>query len=168
MRTIQSLALLAIVLFSLNTVSAQYGNYGYGGMGGNGMNQRGGGMNQMGSSMGQQSQPEKPKEIPAEVTAATIMEDMKPALNLDELQAIAVSNVLIESIKAQGVLLKQEYNQEDQMKNFKALAETTDRKINQFLSQEQKEKYLAFKEDRKSAKKSKEKSKSKKEKEKKD
>lgn len=164
MRTIQSLAILAIVLFSMHTVSAQYGNYGYGGMGGNGINQRGGGMNQMGSSMGQQSQPEKPKEIPAEVTAATIMEDMKPALNLDELQAIAVSNVLIESIKAQGVLLKQEYNQEDQMKNFKALAETTDRKINQFLSQEQKEKYLAFKEDRKSAKKSKEKSKSKKEK----
>ena len=160
MRTIQSLALLVIVLFSMNTISAQYGNYGYGGMGGNGMNQRGGGMNQMGSSMGPQSQPEKPKEIPAEVTAATIMEDMKPALNLDELQAIAVSNVLIESIKAQGVLLKQEYNQEDQMKNFKALAETTDRKINQFLSQEQKEKYLAFKEDRKSAKKSKEKSKS--------
>ena len=161
MRTIQSLALLAFVLFSMNTVSAQYGNYG---MGGNQMNQRGGGMNQMGNNMGQQSQPEKPKEIPAEVTAAAIMEDMKPALNLDELQVIAVSNVLIESIKAQGVLLKQEYNQEDQMKNFKALAESTDRKINQFLSQEQKEKYLAFKEDRKSVKKSKEKSKLKKEK----
>jgi len=165
MRTIQSITLIAFVLFSMNIVSAQFGNNG---MGGNGMNQRGNGMNQMGSSMGQQSQPEKPKEIPAEVTAAAIMEDMKPALNLDELQVIAVSNVLTESIKTQGVLLKQEYNQEDQMKNFQALAESTDRKINQFLSPEQKEKYLAFKENRKSQKKSKEKSKSKKEKEKKD
>jgi hypothetical protein len=145
----------------MNIVSAQYGNNG---MGRNGMNQRGYGMNQMGSSTGQQSQPEKPKEIPAEVTVAKIMEDMKPALNLDELQAIAVSNVLTESIRTQGVLLKQEYSQEDQMKNFQALAETTDRKINQFLSQEQKEKYLIFKEDRKSQKKSKEKSKKEKEK----
>lgn len=161
MRTIQSVTLLALVLFSINTVSAQFGNNG---MGGGGMNQRG--MNQMGSSMGQQSQPEKPKEIPAEVTAAAIMEDMKPALNLDELQVIAVSNVLTESIKTQGVLIKQEYNQEDQMKNFQALAESTDRKINQFLNPEQKEKYLAFKLDRKSQKKSKEKSKEKKEKEK--
>lgn len=164
MKTIQSIMLIVFTLFSINIVSAQYGNNG---MGGYGMNQRGNGMNQMGNSMGQQSQPEKPKEIPAEVTAANIMEDMKPALNLDELQVIAVSNVLIESIKTQGVLLKQEYNQEDQMKNFQALAETTDRKINQFLSQEQKEKYLLFKEDRKNQKKSKEKSKAKKEKEKK-
>lgn len=161
MRTIQSITLIAFVLLSINIASAQFGNNG---MGGNGMNQRGNGMNQMGSSMGQQSQPEKPKEIPAEVTAAAIMEDMKPALNLDELQVIAVSNVLTESIKTQGVLLKQEYNQEDQIKNFQALAESTDRKINQFLNPEQKEKYLAFKEDRKSQKKSKEKSKSKKEK----
>ena len=163
MRTIQSIALSIFVLFSINIVSAQYGNNGFGG---NGMNQRGNGMNQMGSSMGQQSQPEKPKEIPAEVTVAKVMEEMKPALNLDELQVIAISNVLTESIRTQGVLLKQEYSQEDQMKNFQSLAETTDRKINQFLSQEQKEKYLVFKEDRKNQKKSKEKSKSKKEKEK--
>jgi len=161
MKTIRSITLIGFTLFSMNIVSAQYGNNG---MGRNGMNQRGYGMNQMGSSMGQQSQPEKPKEIPAEVTAAKIMEDMKPALNLDELQVIAVSNVLTESIRTQGVLLKQEYNQEDQMKNFQALAESTDRKINQFLSQEQKEKYLVFKEDRKSQKKSKEKSKKEKEK----
>jgi hypothetical protein len=164
MRTIQPILLIVFVLFSTNIVSAQFGNNG---MGGNGMNQRGNGMNQMGSSMGQQSQPEKPKEIPAEVTVAAIMEDMKPALNLDELQVIAISNVLTESIRTQGVLLKQEYSQEDQMKNFQALAETTDRKINQFLSQEQKEKYVLFREDRKNQKKTKEKSKSKKEKEKK-
>ena len=147
MRTIQSILLIVFVLFSTNIVSAQFGNNG---MGGNGMNQRG--LNQMGNNM-PQSEPEKPKEIPAEVTTALIMEEMKPVLVLDELQVIAISNVLTESIKTQGVLLKQEYSQEDQMKNFQALAETTDRKINQFLSQEQKEKYLVFKEDRKKPKK---------------
>ena len=165
MKTIKTVTVSIFVLFSINIVSAQFGNNG---MGGNGMNQRGNGMNQMGSSMGQQSQPEKPKEIPAEVTVAKVMEEMKPALNLDELQVIAISNVLAESMRTQGVLLKQQYSQEDQIKNFQALSETTDRKINQFLSQEQKEKYLVFKEDRKSQKKSKEKSKSKKEKEKKE
>lgn len=159
MRTIQTIAVSIFVLFSINIVSAQYGNNGYGGRG----NGYGGsnGMNQMGSSMNQQSQPEKPKEIPAEVTVAKVMEEMKPALNLDELQVIAISNVLSESIRTQGVLLKQEYSNEDQMKNFQALSETTDRKINQFLNQEQKEKYLVFKEDRKTSKKSKEKSKGK-------
>ena len=163
MRTIQTIAVSIFVLFSINIVSAQYGNNGYGGRG----NGYGGsnGMNQMGSSMSQQSQPEKPKEIPAEVTVAKVMEEMKPALNLDELQVIAISNVLTESIRTQGVLLKQEYSNEDQMKNFQALSETTDRKINQFLNQEQKEKYLVFKEDRKNPKKSKGKSNSKEKKE---
>lgn len=157
MRTIQTIAISVFVLFSINIVSAQYGNNGYGGNGYGGSN----GMNQMGSSMNQQSQPEKPKEIPAEVTVAKVMEEMKPALNLDELQVIAISNVLTESIRTQGVLLKQEYSNEDQIKNFQALSETTDRKINQFLNQEQKEKYIVFKEDRKTQKKSKEKSKGK-------
>lgn len=161
MRTIQTIAISVFVLFSINIVSAQYGNNGYGGngYGGNGYGGSNG-MNQMGSSMSQQSQPEKPKEIPAEVTVAKVMEEMKPALNLDELQVIAISNVLTESIRTQGVLLKQEYSQDEQMKNFQALSETTDRKINQFLNQEQKEKYLVFKEDRKNQKKTKSKGKS--------
>lgn len=166
MKTIKTVTVSVFVLFSINIVSAQYRNNGYGN--GGGMNQMGNGMNQMGSSMNQQSQPEKPKEIPVEVTVGKVMEEMKPALNLDELQVIAISNVLAESMRTQGVLLKQQYSQEDQMKNFQALSETTDRKINQFLSPEQKEKYIVFKEDRKSQKKSKEKSKSKKEKEKKE
>ncbi len=165
MKTTQTFLVFAFMFLSITSASAQYGGNGYGGYGGNGYGgggYGGGGMNQMGSVMNQQSQPEKPKEIPVEVTVGTIIEKMKPALNLDELQAIAISNVLTESIKAQGVLLKQEFSQEDQIKNFQALSETTDRKINQFLSKEQKEKYLVFKEDMKNQKKSKEKSKSKK------
>ena len=148
------------MILSITTVSAQYGGNGYGnnGYGGGGMN-RGGGMNQMGGSMNQGSQPEKPREVPVEETVALVIDQMKPALNLDELQTIAISNVITDSMKAQGVLLKQDFSNEDQMKNFQALSEITDRKINQFLSPEQKEKYLVFKEDRKNQKKPKDKSK---------
>lgn len=164
MRTRQTFLVFAFILLSITSVSAQYGGNGYGGgYGGNGYgNGYGGGMNQMGGGMNQQSQPEKPKEIPADVTAAKIVEEMKPALNLDELQVIAIKNVLIESLNTQGRILKQDTNQDEQMKDFQALAESTDRKINQFLSKEQKEKYLVFKEDRKTQKKSKDKSKDKK------
>ncbi|WP_269240134.1 hypothetical protein [Flavobacterium limnophilum] len=165
MRTRQTFLVFAFMLLSITSVSAQYGGNGYGG-GGYGGNGYGGGMNQMGSAMNQQSQPEKPKEIPADVTAAKIVEQMKPALNLDELQVIAITNVLIESLNTQGRILKQDSTQDEQMKDFQALSESTDRKINQFLSKEQKEKYLVFKEDRKNQKKSKEKSKSKPKKEK--
>lgn len=169
MRTRQTFLVFAFMLLSITGVSAQYGGNGYGNGYGGGYgygNGYGGGMNQMGSTMNQ-SQPDKPKEIPADVTAAKIVEDMKPALNLDELQAIAITNVLIESINTQGRILKQDTTQDEQMKDFQALSESTDRKINQFLSKEQKEKYLVFKEDRKNQKKSKDKSKSKKNKEKK-
>ncbi|SHG95760.1 hypothetical protein SAMN05443549_10937 [Flavobacterium fluvii] len=165
MRTRQTFLVFAFMLLSVTSVSAQYGGNGYGGngYGGNGYggNGYGGGMNQMGSAMNQQSQPEKPKEIPADVTAAKITADMKPALNLDELQVIAITNVLIESLNTQGRILKQDSTQDEQMKDFQALSESTDRKINQFLNKEQKEKYLVFKEDRKNQKKSKDKSKSK-------
>ncbi len=169
MKTTQTFLVFTFTILSITSVFAQYGGNGYGGYGGNGYGgggYGGGGMNQMGSMMNQQGQPEKPKEIPVEVSVANIIEQMKPALNLDELQVIAISNVLTESIKAQGVLLKQEFSQEDQIKNFQALLENTDRKINQFLSKEQKEKYLVFKEERKNKKKTKEKSKSKEKKEK--
>jgi hypothetical protein len=169
MRTRQTFLVFAFILLSITSASAQYGGNGYGG-GGYGGNGYGGGrgMNQMNGGMNQGSQPEKPKEIPAEETAAKVVAEMKPALNLDELQAIAISNVLIESLNTQGRILKQDSTQDEQMKDFQALAESTDRKINQFLSKDQKEKYLVFKEDRKNQKKSKDKSKSKKKEEKKE
>lgn len=145
------------MIFSINTISAQYGG-GYGGYGGygggyGGMNRgmSGGGMNR---SMNQQNTPDKPKEIPIEVTISKIMEKMTPALKLDELQVIAISNVIKESLDTQGRILKQETSQDEQAKNFKILSETTDRKIMDFLNADQKPKYLAFKEDRKSQKES--------------
>jgi hypothetical protein len=164
MKTKNTFLASIFMLFSITTISAQYGNNGYGnnGYGGNGYGS-GNGMNQMGGM--QRSQPEKPKEIPAEETVAKLMVDMKPALGLDELQVIAISNVLIESINTQGRILKQDSTQDEQMKDFQVLSENTDRKIMDFLNKDQKEKYLTFKEDRKNQKKSKSKEK-KKEKEK--
>lgn len=150
MEKLRSLLVMLFTLFSISTISAQFGN-GYGG--GNGLN-GGNRMSQMGG-MNQQSQPEKPKEIPVEVTVGKIIDMMKPEINLDELQVIAISNVLAESIRTQGILMKQVTNQEDQIKDFKALSEVTDRKIMDFLNVEQKPKYLAFKEGLKTNKKSK-------------
>lgn len=160
MKATQIFAVLTFIL-SITGVSAQYGTNPYGG----GYNGR---MNNSMSQINQPSQPEsKPKEIPVEVTAAKIVEEMKPNLNLDELQVIAITNVVKESLREQGILMKQEYTQEDQIKNFKALAETTDQKINQFLSKEQREKYITYKEETRYKKKTKEKkSKSKEKKEK--
>jgi hypothetical protein len=154
MKINQAFLIFTFISLSITSVSAQYGGNGYGSNGYNGSGR-------MNSGMNQPSEPSKPKEIPVEVTAAKIMEEMKPALNLDELQVIAITNVLKESLRQKGVLLKQEYSQEDQIKNFKALAETTDQKINQFLSKEQKEKYIIYKEENQFKKKAKEKSKSK-------
>jgi len=147
MKTIQTLFVLALMLLSINTVSAQYGNNGYsnGGYGGSGR------MNQMNQERSQ----DKPKEIPVEVTIGKIMEKLKPELNLDALQEIAISNVLAESLRTQGILMKAESSQEQKILEFKALSETTDRKVNEFLNEDQKIKYKVFKEDSKNPKKSK-------------
>jgi hypothetical protein len=151
MKSIQKIVLPLFVLLYSQTISAQYGNgYGNNGYG----NVNGYGSNSMGQ-MDQGSQQESEKVIPVEVTVSKIMKEMTPAINLDELQVIAISNVLKESMNTQGRILKQNATQEEQMENFKILAETTDRKILEFLNKDQKEKYLVFKEESKNPKKSK-------------
>lgn len=158
MKTIQILFICVIMLLSINTISAQYGNGGYnngyggGGYGGNGYG--GSGSGRM-SQMNQDRSHDKPKEIAPEVTVGKIMDKMKVDIILDELQVIAISNVLLESLRTQGILLKQEVSQDEKIKNFQALSENTDRQINAFLNNDQKAKYLLFKEDRKNPKKSK-------------
>ncbi len=122
----------------MTTIYAQFGNSGFG----NGMDRRNNGMNQINQGIPE----DKPEEIPVEKTVAEIIERMKPAINLDELQVIAISNVLKESIREQGILLKQNFSQEDQIKNFQALSEVTDRKIVAFLNKDQKANYFIFKE----------------------
>lgn len=149
MKTIQSIFLLVFTLLCINSVSAQYGNgynNGYGGGGYGGGYGRGGGMGMDRSMMqaGPQSS-SKPKEIPAEETAAKIVEQMKPAVNLDELQAIAITNVFAESIREQGVLMKNESSSQDEkIEQITALRESTTKKATSFLNPDQVEKYNTF------------------------
>ncbi|KLT68489.1 MULTISPECIES: hypothetical protein [Flavobacterium] len=163
MKSIQSLFLLVFTLLCVTSVSAQYGNgynNGYGG-GGNGYG-RGGGMGMDRSMMqaGPQGSPSKPKEIPAEETAAKITEQMKPVVNLDELQVIAITNVFADSLREQGILLKNESSSQDQkIEQMKALKESTTKKITAFLNPDQIEKYNSFMTDFKEVKKSKSKKK---------
>jgi hypothetical protein len=146
MKPTHTLLLLVFTFFCFNAASAQYGggyNNGYGG-GGYG---RGGGMGMDRSMMGgqQQGTPSKPKEIPAEETAAKIVEQMKADVNLDELQAIAITNVFADSMKEQGVLLKNESSsQEQKIEQIKALRESTNKKVIAFLNPDQVEKYNTF------------------------
>jgi hypothetical protein len=149
MNFIKSFLILTVVLFSSYDVSAQFGNGGFGNRGGNNR-----GMN---SGMQEQRTPEKPKEIPVEVTVAKIIEQIKSPLSLDELQVIAISNILSENIRTQGMLIKSEVPQEAKMENLKALAEVTDRKIMDMLNADQKEKFKALNEEAQKPKKSKKK-----------
>lgn len=160
MKPTQSLFLLVFVLFCINSVSAQYGNGYNNGYGGNGYG-RGGGMGMDRSMMqGPQSSPSKPKEVPVEETAAKIVEQMKPEVNLDELQAIAITNVFADSMREQGVLLKNESSsQEEKMEQIKALRESTTKKVTAFLNPDQIEKYTFFMENFKETKKTKSKKK---------
>jgi hypothetical protein len=148
---------ILFLLFSSTTLFAQYGGYGggYGGYGGG----YGGRMSQMGGMGGMNQHQEKPKEIPIEVTVGKIMEQLKPELQLDALQEIAIANILTGSIKSQGAIIKQEISQDDKVKEIQTLSELTDSKIKQLLTQSQKEKYKAMQEDAKNPKKMKKKKK---------
>lgn len=146
MKTIQQILLLAVTMLSFNTAFAQYGYNGYGG-----------GYNRNNLSQINQT-PTKPREIPVEETVGKIMEQLKPELNLDPLQEIAIANIYTEMVKSQTAIIKNEnINQEEKSNQIKALFEVNDRKINEYLNEEQKEKYKAFKENGGKKKKSKKK-----------
>lgn len=170
MKPIQTLFIIAFGFFCFNTASAQYGNgynNGYGGGYGGGYG-RGGGMGMDRSMMqGPQQNTSKPKEVPVEETAAQLVEQMKPEVNLDELQAIAITNVLADSMREQGVLLKNESSSQDQkIEQIKALRESTNKKITAFLTPDQVVKYTAFMDNFKEIKKPKSKKKKDKDKDK--
>lgn len=159
MKKIVSIISILFLLFTCPNAFAQYGGYGnsYGGYGGsNGYNGR---ISQMGGMGGMNQHQEKPKEIPVEVTVGKIMEQLKPELQLDALQEIAVANILTASIKSQGAIIKQEISQDDKVKEIQTLSDLTDAKIKQLLTQTQKEKYKAMQEDAKNPKKMKKKKK---------
>ncbi len=153
MKYFQILFVFTLMLLCNTNVFAQYGNNGYGnnGYGRGGFGSNNGRMGQM--NQGQQER-EAPKEIPIEVTVGKIMEKLRPELNLDQLQEIAIANVLAESIRSQGILLKAETPQEQKFKEIKALSEVTDRKINEFLNDDQKVKFKELNEEGNNSKKS--------------
>lgn len=90
---------------------------------------------------------EKEKNIEKTVT------NLKNALELDELQIIAIKQIITESIRSESIILKKEESDEDKMKAIQALSETTDTKIVALLSISQKEKFKDLKESLKKKKK---------------
>nr|WP_315167324.1 hypothetical protein [uncultured Flavobacterium sp.] len=164
MKPIQKLVILVFLFTSVNSAFAQYSNSGYGGGYNRGYGSGYGGgsrMSQMNGGMSQER--DKPKEIPVEVTVGKIMDNLKSRIDLDELQVIAISNILTESIRSQGIVMKQETSQEAKINDIKALSEITDSKVMVLLNSDQKEKYLLMKDEFKNPKKSKSDKKSKKE-----
>ena len=140
MKTIQTVIVSAFILLSINTISAQFGNNGFGG----GNNR----MGQMNRGMSQPSLPETRKEVPIEDIVSKVMVKLKTELTLDELQVIAISNIMTEAVKSQEALRKKESSQEDKMIETKALSEATDLKIMYLLYKEQKVKYKVLVDER--------------------
>jgi len=151
MKVFKTVFFVVFLFLSANTISAQYGNgYGGGGYGGGGYGGNSyGRSNQMGQ-MSQSNQQSAPKPIPAEVTAAKIVEYYKKELNLDALQEVVLTNIYTKSLKKQDALIKKESSDEEKAKEFKVLGEMTDLEVMQILNKDQKAKYQILSEDRKS------------------
>ncbi len=144
-----------ILLFSMQSLVAQYGQggYGQGGMGQRGM---GGGMGQdgMGGNPNMQNQQRsQPKEPAIEETVKKVMDRFNEQLKLDELQVIAVSNIITECIKKQNAILKKEDGgNEEKANELKAISEKMDLDILILLNKDQKAKYKLLSEDAKKQK----------------
>jgi hypothetical protein len=145
-----------ILLFSMQSISAQFGQ---GGMGG-GMGGMGGGMGQggMGGGMGggmngnrnMQPQRSQPKEPAIEETVKKVVDRLNQQLKLDELQVIAISNIITENIKKQNAIIKKEEGgNEEKANELKAIAEKMDLDIMILLNKDQKAKYKLLAEDAK-------------------
>jgi hypothetical protein len=142
MKTFQKIVTFGCIVLTVNTISAQFGNNGMGNP--NRMNQMNNGM-----GMPNQNNQSAPKEVPVAVTVGKIMENLKTELTLDELQVIAISNIMTESVKKSEVLRKKEMPQEDKIKEMQAESEATDIKIMYLLYKNQKEKYSELVKERK-------------------
>ncbi|HEU4791668.1 MAG TPA: hypothetical protein VFS71_18415 [Flavobacterium sp.] len=150
MKVFKTVFFVVFLFLSANTISAQYGNgYGGNGYGGNGYGGNGYGRSNQMSQMSQSNQQSAPKPIPAEVTAAKIVEYYKKELNLDALQEIVLNNIYTKSLKKQEALIKKESSDEEKEKEFKVLGEMTDLEVLDILNKDQKAKYQIMSEDRK-------------------
>jgi len=128
-----------ILLFSMQSIVAQYGQggYGQGGYGQGGMGQSGYG----GNPNMQNQQRSQPKEPAIEETVKKVMDRINEQLKLDELQVIAVSNIITECIKKQNAILKKEDGgNEEKANELKAISEKMDLDILILLNKDQKAK----------------------------
>ena len=154
MKSIKMISIL-ILLFSMQTISAQFGQGGYG-QGGMGQGRMGGGMgNGMGNGMGgnpnmQNQQRAQPKEPAIEETVKKVVDRLNQQLKLDELQVIAISNIITQNIKKQNAIIKKEEGgNEEKTAELKAISEKMDLDIMILLNKDQKVKYKLLAEDAK-------------------
>jgi hypothetical protein len=134
-----------ILLFSMQAIVAQYGQ-GYGGYGQGGYGQGG-----MGGNPNMQNQQRtQPKEPAIEETVKKVLDRLNTQLKFDELQVIAVSNIITDCIKKQNAILKKEDGDKDEKTNeLKAISEKMDLDIMILLNKDQKAKYKLLSEDAK-------------------
>jgi hypothetical protein len=137
-----------ILLFSVQSIIAQYGQ-GYGGYGQGGMGQ--GRMNGMGGNPNMQNQQRtQPKEPAIEETVKKVLDRLNGQLKFDELQVIAVSNIITDCIKKQNAILKKEDGDNEEKTNeLKAISEKMDLEIMILLNKDQKAKFKLLSEDAK-------------------
>ncbi len=150
MKNIKLLLAILLLVFSTNSILAQFGqDNGFGGQGmGGGMG--GGRMNQMNQGIPQTpSKPEEESEKSKKERLDKTVNKLKTELTLDELQVYAVQGVISENMKKQAALFKKEISDDEKIQELQALSETTDRKINEFLNKEQKKKYIEITAERK-------------------
>jgi hypothetical protein len=138
-----------ILLFSMQTIVAQYGQ-GYGGYGQGGYGQGGMGGGMGGNPNMQNQQRTQPKEPAIEETVKKVLDRLNTQLKFDELQVIAVSNIITDCIKKQNAILKKEDGDKDEKTNeLKAISEKMDLDIMILLNKDQKAKYKLLSEDAK-------------------
>lgn len=144
MKTLKIITSL-ILLFSMQSIVAQYGQGGYG-QGGYGGNNQMGGQNR---NMANENRPQTVKEPAIEEMAKKVVDRLKTQLTLDELQVIAIFNIISENMKKQNAVLKKESNNEEKTNELKAISEKTDLDILILLNKDQKAKYKLLAEDAK-------------------
>jgi hypothetical protein len=144
-----------ILLFTIHSISAQYGQGGYGGYGQGGYGQGGYGQGGMGNGMignpnMQNQQRSQPKEPAIEETVKKVVDRLNEQLKLDELQVIAISNIITQNIKKQNAIIKKEDGgNEEKATELKAISEKMDLDIMILLNKDQKVKYKLLAEDAK-------------------
>ncbi len=69
---------------------------------------------------------------------------LKEELSLDELQFVAIRQIILESARTEGIIMKKEDSDENKMKALTALSDTTDAKVRALLNPDQIEKLETY------------------------